>query len=241
MTGKEIRTWVIVGATSVIAKEFAHLVAAKGFSLVLIARDKAQLELMASDIQIRYKVSCEIVVFDLNMNCDPLLKTLQAYSEIDLFLAQAQMITNEDLSNEAIKEVIDINITHTAQIIRSYLLKQQNTHNLIYLSSVAAMRGRAKNSLYGASKAAIEIYLEGLQQSATKTQNITMVRLGFIDTKLTYGEKGIFYASPPLKCATACWEAIKNKKRLIYHPFFWRYIMAVVCSLPFFVFKKMRI
>ena len=98
---------------------------------------------------------------------------------------------------------------------------KQKQHTILYLSSVAACRGRAKNSLYGASKTAIEIYLQGLQQAATKQQHITIARLGFIDTKQTYGVPGIFYAAPPKECAEACWKAIKRKKRLFYFPKFW--------------------
>jgi hypothetical protein len=85
----------------------------------------------------------------------------------------------------------------------------------------------------------VEVYLQGLQQAAGSSQHITIARLGFIDTHVTYGEPGIFYASPPKACANACWQALKTKKRTIYHPSFWQWIMSVITHLPFFVYKRM--
>ena len=150
------------------------------------------------------------------------------------------MLNNNELNFDKINELLRVNVTNTANIINAYWHKKQNQHNLIFISSVAACRGRAKNSLYGASKAAIEIYLEGLQQLASKNQQITIARLGFIDTHVTHGMPGVFYASPPKACAKACWQALKAKKNLIYHPFFWKFIMGIITRLPYFIYKKMK-
>ena len=59
------RTWVIIGATSIIAEEFAHVVAKNGHSLRLVGRDKEQLEIKSKDIKLRYQVPCEVVVMDM--------------------------------------------------------------------------------------------------------------------------------------------------------------------------------
>jgi short-subunit dehydrogenase len=236
------RTWIIVGATSIIAQEFAAIAAKNKHPLVLVGRNKEQLSLIASDLQLRHKISCDILVTDLSKKYDVLLQYITNSSiESDLFLAHTTMVSNQELSAVTIQEVIHTNILSTIEIIHTYLQKKQAEHHLLFLSSVAALRGRAKNSLYGASKAAIEVYLQGLQQQADKNTCITIARLGFIDTRLTFGEPGVFYASPPEACARACWKAVKNHKRVIYHPFFWRYIMAIIRHLPFFIYKKMKV
>ncbi|HAT9429870.1 TPA: short-chain dehydrogenase, partial [Legionella pneumophila subsp. pneumophila] len=90
-----------------------------------------------------------------------------------------------------------------------------------------------------ASKAAIEIFLEGLQQKATPHQHILIARLGYIDTKQTYGLPGVFYAAQPHDCAKACWEKINHNKRLFYYPSFWKVVMAIITKLPFFIYKRM--
>lgn len=235
------KTWVILGATSIIAEEFAHLAAQAGASLLLVGRNKDQLEIMAADINLRYQVQAGVQLVDFSKNLKEILRFIETHAEeINLFIAYSFIEDNALLDQEKIEELIQVNVLSTVQIIHAYLHKAQREHRLIFLSSVAASRGRAKNSLYGGSKILIETYLEGLQQASAGKFQITIARLGFIDTVQTFGVPGVFYASPPKNCAKACWHASYAGKRLIYHPFFWRFIMGIISRLPFFIYKKMK-
>lgn len=235
------RTWVILGATSIIAEQFAHLAAKNGYDLLLVARDLEQLNIISADLCLRYKVNCEFIVADFSADLDCLLQRLNAREEeFDLFFAYSLIFENSVLTQQNLAELLQVNVISISQLIHAYLQKPQTNYQLVFLSSVAACRGRAKNSLYGGSKAAIETYLEGLQQAANKNTKILIARLGFIDSRQTYNSEGIFYASPPAACAKACWQASYAGKRLIYHPFFWRYIMLVIRKLPFFLYQKMK-
>lgn len=235
-------TWVIFGATSMIAKEFAHLAAQSGHNLRLVGRNKEELLIIETDIRLRYQVECDCIVLDLSQNDINLeFLTTPTDNELNLFIAHSVFTVNNHLNTLTISELIHVNILSTVQIINAYLNRDQTKHQLIYLSSVAGCRGRAKNSLYGASKAAIEVYLEGLQQAAPLNQQISIARLGFIDTKQTYGQSGIFYAAPPKACAKACWNALKKRKRLFYYPFFWQWIMTIITTIPFVIYKKLKI
>ncbi|HAT6979000.1 TPA: SDR family NAD(P)-dependent oxidoreductase [Legionella pneumophila] len=234
------RKWVVLGATSVIAEQFAHLAALAGNHLCLVARNSEQLALISKDIQLRYKIPCDAIAMNLSEPNEQLLTILETGErELDLFIAHCDFTDNSHLNPQSIKHLIDTNISSTAILINTYLQSTQERHHIVYLSSVAACRGRAKNSLYGASKAAIELFLEGLQQKATRHQHILIARLGYIDTKQTYGLPGIFYAAQPHDCAKACWEKINHKKRFFYYPGFWRVIMAIITKMPFFIYKRM--
>lgn len=215
------RTWVILGATSIIAEKFAHIAAQAGHRLRLIGRQAEQLNLIAQDIQLRYQIPCEHFILDMTAEPAALLTALnKSEQELDLFIAHSDFTENDQLTPQSIQQLIQVNIQATALLINTYLNTTQTQHHLLYLSSVAACRGRAKNSLYGATKACIEVYLQGLQQGASHNQQITIARLGFIDTRQTYGRPGIFYAGSPKTCAQACWNALHKRKRLIYYPFF---------------------
>ncbi|WP_031567348.1 SDR family NAD(P)-dependent oxidoreductase [Legionella wadsworthii] len=234
------RTWIVFGATSIIAEKFAHCVAQAGHHLLLVGRQQVPLEIIANDIKIRYKILCDILVLDLVDQMNDLVSIINSQDkEIDLFLAHSDFTENDHLNAETINHLIQLNIQTNALLIHTYINRKQQEYNLLYLSSVAACRGRAKNSLYGASKATIEIYLQGLQQAAPANLNITIARLGFIDTKQTYGLPGIFYAAPPELCAKACWSALQRRKKMFYYPYFWELIMGVITRLPFFVYQKM--
>jgi len=233
------RTWVILGATSIIAEQFAHLAAQAGQSLLLVARDDEQLAIIANDMKLRYQVPCELISLNMAGTIDKLLAIFdQRVGELDLLIAHSDFTGNNRLDAKTITRLIKINILATVQLIHGYLNLKQTQHHLIYLSSVAACRGRARNSLYGGSKAAIEIYLQGLQQAAASTQHIMIARLGFIDTRQTFGLSGIFYAASPEACAAACWKAMKRKKRMLYFPAFWRGIVVIITRLPFFIYKR---
>ncbi|QRN03264.1 SDR family NAD(P)-dependent oxidoreductase [Legionella sp. MW5194] len=233
-------TWMILGATSIIANEFAQLAAAAGHPLLLVGRDTLQLDVIADEITLRHRVACDILTADFSEDIRELLKKIQTMDqELSLFIAHSAIVENNHLNSAAIGKLVKTNVLSTVQVIHTYLNKQQHEHQLLFLSSVAACRGRARNSLYGGSKAAIEVYLQGLQQQAGPSTTITVARLGFIDTVQTYGMPGVFYASPPKACAKACWANLHRKKRRFYHPGFWRLIMMVIKHLPFFIYRRM--
>lgn len=236
------KTWLITGATSIISQEFARLAAKSGCNLIILGRNPEELNLIAGDLQLRYKIQCAVVVVDFATDIHATIdKLMMQNKKLSLFIAHSLTLNNEDLSHAKINALVHTNITSTVQLIQAYFAKKQTSHELVFLSSVAGSRGRAKNSLYGASKKAIEVYLEGLQQQASPSEHITIARLGFIDTVQTYGLPGIFYASPPEDCAKACWQACAQRKRVIYHPFFWQYIMAIIKRLPFVIYKRLKV
>ena len=237
------KTWLITGATSIIAQQFAKIAAQSGCDLILSGRAQAELIIIANDLKLRHpSIQCAIEVMDFRNDCSTQLeKIVHDNRNLSLFIGHSLLIENNALTAENIRELITTNIITTTQLMHAYFAHDQAEHELIFISSVAACRGRHKNSLYGASKNAIEVYLEGLQQKARPTQHITIARLGFIDTVQTYGLPGIFYASPPEACAKACWQANLKRKQRIYHPFFWRYIMLIIQQIPFFIYRKLDI
>ncbi|MFT7696401.1 MAG: decaprenylphospho-beta-D-erythro-pentofuranosid-2-ulose 2-reductase, partial [Candidatus Latescibacterota bacterium] len=67
------------------------------------------------------------------------------------------------------------------------------------------------------------------------------VKPGFVDTPMTEGLEGLFLVAKPEKVAADIVRAYKNKKDVLYTPFFWRWIMLIIRSIPERVFKKMKL
>ncbi len=79
------RTWIILGATSIIAEEFAKLAAQAGYSLLLVGRDKEQLGIIAADLGLRFHLPCEILIFDFSADLGEILSIFTDNpAEIDL-------------------------------------------------------------------------------------------------------------------------------------------------------------
>jgi short-subunit dehydrogenase len=234
------RTWLIIGATSILAQEFAHLAVSKGHSLVLVGRNAQALQQLQVDYQLRYKMDCHVLVVNLETQYKEVVEYIQnSATDVDLFICHSVINDNHELNPPLINKMINTNVTSTIQIVHAYLQKKQSHRNLIFISSVAAVRGRGKNSLYGASKAAVEVYLQGMQQINTNNCRIAIIRMGYIDTKSTFGKTGVFYAAPPKKAARYCWKALSKNKKLSYYPAFWVMLMWIIKKLPFFLYKKL--
>ena len=62
-----------------------------------------------------------------------------------------------------------------------------------------------------------------------------------VDTAMTWGIEGMFLVAPPEKVAQDILRAVRKKRNVLYTPFFWRYIMLIIRSIPEPIFKKLSI
>jgi short-subunit dehydrogenase len=106
---------------------------------------------------------------------------------------------------------------------------------------VAGDRGRQSNYLYGAAKAGLSAYLQGLRNRLFHAHvKVLTVKPGFVDTHMTYGRSGLFLVASPESVAKGIFRAIVKGKDVVYLPWFWRPIMLVVRSIPEGIFKRLR-
>lgn len=237
------REWIILGASSTIAKAFMKELAPLTQHLILVGRDKTDLEHSAEDLKIRYHIRCDVVVADLanEKDIDDVCTLIQnSHAKLSLFIAHSVGTQNKDLNKNEINALVKANIQATTQIIHQFIYHAKQPQSLIYLSSVAGDRGRGLNSLYGASKKAIETYLDGLK-TTVKHVDIYAIRLGFIDTPQTYGKPGIFLAKSPADCAAFLHKIHAKRLHRKYYPWFWRYIMLVIKAIPEKVFNRLSL
>ena len=113
---------------------------------------------------------------------------------------------------------------------------------LAVISSVAGDRGRKSNYVYGASKGALNIFLDGVRNRIDRAGvNVLTIRPGFVDTPMTaHIPKGPLFASPA-QVAEGILAAVERRKDVVYLPGFWRPIMFLIRNIPERVFKKMNL
>ena len=144
--------------------------------------------------------------------------------------------------NEA-KMTIDINYTSCVSIleIAARYFEQQKRGFITVISSVAGDRGRQSNYLYGSTKGALSIYLQGLRNRLYPSGvQVLTVKPGFVDTAMTYGQPGMALVAKPEQIARRVVRAIEKGKDTVYTPAFWTLIMFAVRSIPEKVFKRMK-
>lgn len=242
--------WIIAGATSTIAKQFSRTVAKKGHDLILLARDEEKLAAEAADLRIRYNINVDHLIFDAT-----------DFKSHESIVHRCAQLTNKPMNvliafgYMPIKDSLDCSIQDAIRTVEvnyagaaifalacmPVLIKQPSSQILV-LGSVAGDRGRASNFIYGSAKAGLEQFCEGLRAALHGTKvSVTFMRLGYIDTPLTYGKPGYFLAASPEACAKACFLASNRHVSARYFPWFWRWIMLIFKWLPRPVFNRLKV
>lgn len=115
---------VVTGASDGIGKEYAFQLAKKGFSIVLVSRTQSKLELIATEIESKYKVNTKIVAFDASTDDEEnYLKLEKAVFDLPVTIlinnvGQSHSIPVPFLKTEKkeLKDIITINTTATLRI-----------------------------------------------------------------------------------------------------------------------------
>jgi len=139
------------------------------------------------------------------------------------------------------QRTIDVNFSGSVSVINRFAnhLESKGSGWIAVVGSVAGDRGRQSNYIYGAAKAGLAIYLEGLRNRLFHAGvHVMTIKPGFVDTKMTFGQ--VPFAASPESVAKAVLKALDKRKNVVYVPFFWRYIMLLIRHIPEWQFKKMK-
>lgn len=242
-------TWIILGATSSMARAFARKAASRGTAVLLAGRDLADLGVLAQDCLLRGARAAEALAFDAR---DPsgfaALIARMAREEGNLnaavFVGSMPPQTAIDADPALIDGTVMDSFTGPARFLQLLApeMEARGGGTIVGVGSVAGDRGRIGNYVYGAAKAGFHTYLSGLRNRLTRAGgHVVTVKPGFVDTSMTWGLPGMFLVASPEAVAEDIWKAVRKKRNVIYTPFFWRFIMLIILHVPEFIFKKMKI
>lgn len=128
----------------------------------------------------------------------------------------------------------------TAGLIVAEVLKRQGHGTFIVLSSVAGVRVRKANYVYGATKAGLDGFAQGLGDALAGTgARVMVVRPGFIRTQMTNGMPDGPFPIGPDDVATAVVDGLRLGKELVYAPAKLAPMVAVMRLLPRPIWRRM--
>lgn len=228
-------------------RSLARVLASEGCAVVLLARDASDAEKSAEDLRQRGSPRVAVVGCDLDAPADfdaALSRASDALGGLDgVILTAADFATQEALEADAarLEQLLHRNVVGSilfCEAARKRLMARGGGH-LVAFSSVAGDRGRKPIVLYGATKAALSAYLEGLDHRYRAAGLITLcVKPGFVRTAMTAGLKEPPFAADPEEVAAAVVEAMRRQDALVYAPGIWRLVMLVIRHLPRFVMRR---
>lgn len=241
-------TWIVLGGSSALARAFAQCAAREGNGIVLAGRDLDDLRRSAQDIALRHGVETAVVALDATRyetHDDVVARCLAGRpGEIGVFLAfglmpdQAEMDKDPDLA----RAVVETNYVGALSLLSRFArsLEERRCGRIVVVGSVAGDRGRPKNYVYGSAKAGLHAYAQGLRARLHRSGvAVTTVKPGFLDTAMTFGLPGTALAASPADAAAAIWRAVCRRREVVYVPWFWRWIMAIIRLIPERIFKRL--
>ena len=239
---------LIVGAKSDIARALAHTYAKAGYDLYLAARNIESLESVVNDLIIRYQVN----IIPLELDILDYYSHEKFYSSIEVKPAGVIFVVGylgdpqkaETDFEEALKIMATnyVGCVSLLNIIANDFAARKNGF-IVGISSVAGMRGRQSNYIYGSAKGAFAIYLSGLRNRLMDSNvHVLTIIPGFVRTKMTAGlNLPARLTADPWETAQDIFRAQQKKKDVVYTKWFWRWIMWIIIHLPEKIFKKMKL
>jgi NAD(P)-dependent dehydrogenase (short-subunit alcohol dehydrogenase family) len=242
----------VFGITSRIGREIALRLAEQGKPVWVGARDLAEAETIAADITIRTGTRAVAGRFDArDTSAMPaLIASIEAeVGPLDhAVLAFGDMGDKSDpdteLTPEDLRTIVEVNYLGAATLAEclAQVMATRKAGFIAALGSVAGDRGRQSNYAYGSAKGALHLFLAGLRNRYfSRGVHVLTVKLGFIDTRMTWGLKTKIPVGSPESASRAVVEALDARRDEIYWPPFWRGIMGIIKAIPEAGFKRLSL
>ncbi|MEA2952051.1 MAG: decaprenylphospho-beta-D-erythro-pentofuranosid-2-ulose 2-reductase [Alphaproteobacteria bacterium] len=242
------RTILVLGATSAVATAYCRRLAGEAASFILVARNPERLESIAADLQARGASKTVTVASDLAdmFGCEDrfhdFCSRIGAPDQVVLAYGVLGDQSRAEADADETRRVIDVNFTSAAlwlQIAAKHL-PNDKPRWIIVIGSVAGDRGRRSNYVYGSAKAGLDAFSEGLAHRLHGTAlRVLTVKPGFVDTPMTahLHPSGPLWASPDVVAADIE-RAVRKGRRVVYTPWFWRWIMVIIRLVPRGIFYR---
>jgi len=112
--------------------------------------------------------------------------------------------------------------------------------SIVVFSSVAGVRVRRANYVYGSAKAGLDGFCSGLADALHGTGvHLLVVRPGFVIGRMTEGMTPAPFSSTPAQVATATVRALVKRRRDVWVPPVLRPVFAVMRLLPQLAWRKL--
>jgi len=259
------RKVAFLGATKGMGRALARRMAARGDALFLLGRDVEDLRRSAHDLDLRgggggsacgggsaggarARAPVSVAACDLEKpeQFAPALDQAEAaLGGLDtvvvtggLFATQDRLETDADLARRLLTVDFANTVVFCEEARRRLLARGGGT--LCVFSSVAGERGRKPVVLYGAAKAGLSHYLEGLDHKfRAQGLKVVTVKPGFVKTSMTDGLPTPPFAGEPDAVARTVFAALERGTPVVYAPPIWGLVMLVIRLLPRFVMRKL--
>ena len=227
---------IIYGGSSLISKELMKLLSNNFNHFSIFCRKRNDVENNLKEVDIKNLEKNFSIIDGIENNISGLIW-------VSGFTGNAD---EEFLDPEKGEKNIRVNFLNPILITNKIIPKMLLDTNsfIVAISSVAGLRGRAKQLFYSSAKSALIAYMSALRQKlVSKKINVITVIPGYMNTKPFIGggwKAPSFLIASPNKVAKVILKAINSKKEIVYVNFIWRIIMFFIVNIPEKIFKNLK-
>lgn len=242
------QTAVVVGGTSEIARAVLRALVPRRLARVVLAgRDSESLEAAAKELgALGAEASVATLdVTDVEHHAAFVEEMSARLGQIDLVLVAAGMLGDQDsdvLDPVATHRVLETNCSGPAALLTTFAtrLGRQGQGRIVVLSSVAGVRVRAANYVYGASKAGLDGFARGLAAAvAGSGVSVMVVRPGWVATRMTAGRPPAPFATTAEAVASDVVRGLERGAEVVWSPPVLRPVFAGMRLLPEAIWRRL--
>lgn len=193
-----LKTALITGASEGIGRSFAEAFAKHGHELILVARNQQKLNELSMYLDAKYSVTCHVFPMDLTPqdSARELFKQIEkAGLSVDILINNAGMMQVEKLheaDEEVLNRLLQLNVNSLVNMTHQFVapMVTRGAGKIMNVGSIASFMPTPNFSAYGASKAFVLSFSEGISEELKGTGvTVTCVCPGMTETKmLTHAE-----------------------------------------------------
>jgi len=131
-----------------------------------------------------------------------------------------------------------------AVVALAALMEQRRAGAPVVITSVAGVRRRGSNAVYGASKAGLQALLSGLRNQLFRAGvRVVDVRPGMVDSPMTAGlSMPRVLVATPAQIGGVLVDALDGRTGdIVYAPAWWRLVMLGIRAVPEPLFKRLKL
>ncbi len=240
---------IILGATSGIALEVQRQLARRACELLLVARSPQRLSDLQSDLLVRGAPQVSTYSADLasiQQHAAIFEFARHTFPDFDtVLLAYGSMHDQKhsETSVDVLLEELQVNFVSATAILTLFAadFERRRTGCLAAITSVAGDRGRRSNYVYGSSKGALSLFLQGLRSRLHPAGvRVITIKPGPVQTPMTDHLPNAPHFADPQRVARDIVRALERRAPdVLYTPKIWRYIMAAVQQIPETISKRL--
>lgn len=233
---------LVLGGTSEIALATMELLAARRCRhIVLACREPAAASGAVDRLLAAGAEAVDVVAFDADDPTSHASAVSAAHDhlgDIDLVVLAFGVLGDQaifDIDPDAAAAAVQTNFTAAVScgLRVAERFRQQGHGTLVVLSSVAGVRARRDNYVYGASKAGLDAFAQGLGDALREAGGTVMVvRPGFVHTPMTAGLDPAPFATTPEAVAARIVRGLESGAEVVWAPAVLRWVFAVLSRLP---------